>query len=133
MKKIFVLLFVIATWQLASAQETKPAQAYTNSVFSGDNVTTKPEFEGGIASFEKFLTDNFKPEDKKPVSGKIKVSFIVEKDGKISSPTVIKSLGGKSNMEIIRVLRSAPNWKPATHKGKAVRYQLITELELGKK
>jgi len=49
------------------------------------------------------------------------VSFIIEKDGSISALKIIRGLCAECDKEIIRVLKTAPKWKPAMNEGKIVR------------
>lgn len=51
---------------------------------------------------------------------KIRLRFVVEKDGSFTDLQVIDDKQGAGN-EAKRVLKSMPNWKPAEHNGKTVR------------
>lgn len=57
------------------------------------------------------------------VTGRITVEFVVEKDGSISQVRVVrgKELGNGLPEEAIRVVSSAPKWKPGKQNGHAVR------------
>ena len=83
-----------------------------------------PEFPGGIVQFMKWLTRNLRypPQAKQQkIQGKVVVSFIVNKDGSISSPTVVKSVDPLLDMEALRVIKMMPRWKPGMEKGKVCR------------
>lgn len=59
------------------------------------------------------------------IEGTAVVSFVVEKDGTISDPRIVKDLGGGTGEEVLRVV-SAMNevfirWRPGMQKGKPVR------------
>lgn len=83
-----------------------------------------PEFPGGIVQFMKWLTRNLRypPQaQQQKIQGKVVVSFIVNKDGSISSPTVVKSVDPMLDNEAMRVVKMMPRWKPGLEKGKPCR------------
>jgi protein TonB len=57
----------------------------------------------------------------KEISGRVLVSFIVEKDGSIGDVKVVKGIGGGCDEEAVRVVKAMPKWKPGKDKGKPVR------------
>ena len=57
----------------------------------------------------------------KEISGRVLVSFIVEKDGSIADVKVVKGIGGGCDEEAVRVVKAMPKWKPGKDKGKPVR------------
>ncbi|EGN57005.1 protein TonB [Hallella multisaccharivorax DSM 17128] len=83
-----------------------------------------PEFPGGIVQFMKWLTRNLRypPQaQQQQIQGKVVVSFIVNKDGSISSPTVVHSVDPILDNEALRVIKMMPRWKPGLDKGKPCR------------
>lgn len=83
-----------------------------------------PEFPGGIVQFMKWLTRNLRypPQaQEQKIQGKVVVSFIVNKDGSISSPTIVKSVDPMLDNEAMRVVKMMPRWKPGLEKGKPCR------------
>lgn len=94
----------------------------SQKVYTIDSLQTKPEFEGGIEKFQKFIRYNFKYyEEEIPVKGIVEVNFIVEKDGKLTTINIIKDVGYGTGNEAIRVLKKAPKWTPGTQNNKPVR------------
>ncbi|WP_190300449.1 TonB family protein [Rufibacter hautae] len=84
-----------------------------------------PEFPGGQEAMFRFMGTNFRisPIDARSrVSGTVVVSFVVEVDGSVSDPKVIKSLSIGLDAEAVRVIRLMPRWKPAMLNGKPVPY-----------
>ena len=57
----------------------------------------------------------------KGISGRVFVSFIVEKDGSVSNVDVKRGIGGGSDEAAVRVIKALPKWKPGKMKGKPVR------------
>jgi len=86
-----------------------------------------PQPVGGEAAWSKFLQSNLHFTDKameNQVSGKVFVTFIIEKDGSISNIHVERGPGFGLNEEAVRVLKLAKPWKPGMQNGHAVRVQL---------
>ncbi len=87
-------------------------------------VEVMPKFPGGTGELMKYLSNNIKyPEEAfaNKVDGRVFVSFVVEKDGKVSDVSVLRGIGHGCDKEAIRVVESMPNWNPGTQKGKPVR------------
>ena len=85
-----------------------------------------PEFPGGEDSLFAFLSRNIKypAEAKKAdIRGRVFVTFVVEKDGRITGERILRDIGGGCGEEVLRVIRTMPKWKPGTQDGKPVRVQ----------
>ncbi len=83
-----------------------------------------PEFPGGIEGWSKFLGKNLRyPEQasSEGISGRVYMSFTIEKDGRITDIQVTKPAGHGFDEEAKRVLKMALQWKPGIQNGKAVR------------
>ena len=53
--------------------------------------------------------------------GKVIVQFVVDKDGTISNPEVVRGVDPYLDKEAIRVISSMPKWTPGMQNGKKVR------------
>lgn len=91
-----------------------------------------PTFPGGISEFYKFVAQNFKMPKNFNSNEKMIVSFIVEKDGSLSTFEVKKDLGSGTKEEAIRVLKSSPKWIPAKVNNETVRYQYVLPIQMTK-
>ncbi len=96
-----------------------------------------PEFPGGAEALVKFVKDQIKYpewEQKENIQGLVIVTFVVDKDGKIRDPRILKTVQGSKNFnaEVIRIMTSMPNWKPGENHGKkvAVQYNLPVKFSL---
>jgi len=90
-------------------------------------IEDEPEFPGGDSSRSAFITNNLQyPDTAKMyhVEGVVYASFIVEKDGSLSSFNILRGLGWGCDEEAIRVLKLMPKWRPATRRGEIVRVQM---------
>ncbi len=60
----------------------------------------------------------------KAIEGVVYVSFIVDQQGAVKSPKIIRDIGGDCGAAAIEVLRSMPRWQPAISQGTEVSVQL---------
>ena len=89
-------------------------------------VEEDPEFPGGLEALSHFIADNIKyPQLAKEnnITGKVYVSFVVEKDGRVGQVKILRDIGGGCGNEAVRVVKSMPKWKPGKQRGKPVRTQ----------
>lgn len=83
-----------------------------------------PQFKGGDKAFGTYLGSNIVyPEDarRNNIEGIVIISFVVEKNGKISDIKVNKSVRSDLDGEAVRVIRYSPRWIPGTEFGKPIR------------
>lgn len=83
-----------------------------------------PEFPGGTAALMKYLGTNIKyPTISQEMGskGRVIVQFVVDKDGTITNPEVVRGVDAYLDKEAIRVISSMPKWKPGVQNGKKVR------------
>ncbi|MVN20031.1 TonB family protein [Mucilaginibacter arboris] len=95
-----------------------------SSIVSFAAVEKLPTFPGGQAAFGNYLSKAIRyPKEAKDqkTQGRVIVSFIVEKDGKLNNIKVLRDIGGGCGEEAIRVLSESPDWIPGTQNGKPVR------------
>ena len=88
----------------------------------------QPEFPGGEAALMTYLKKNLKypPEAlKNGISGRVNVTFIVEKDGTLSNIGIMKSPDPSLSEEAIRFVSSMPKWKAGRNQGKLVRVEYV--------
>lgn len=88
-------------------------------------VEQMPEFPGGMNALVAYLSKNIKyPQDAQDqgVQGRVTVSFVVNKDGTVVDPEVMKSSNFASlDKEALRVVKAMPKWNPGKQRGKPVR------------
>jgi protein TonB len=89
-----------------------------------NEVEVLPQPDGGMAGWARFLQKNLRypaPAREVNISGKVLISFIVEKDGQLSNIKVSRGLGYGLDEESVRVLKLAKPWKPGIQNGHPVR------------
>jgi len=86
-------------------------------------VEEMPEFPGGDQACKDFIARNLKY----PLvalnngkTGKVFVTFIVNKNGKVENAKVIRGIDPALDAEVVRVVNSLPDWKPGKQRGKSV-------------
>ncbi len=89
-------------------------------------VENDPEFPGGLEALMKYLKQNIKYPQlarENNITGRVFVTFVVEKDGSVTGVRVLRDIGGGCGQEAVRVVKSMPKWTPGKQRGKAVRVQ----------
>jgi len=89
-------------------------------------VENMPEFPGGESSMYKFIGNNIEyPRMAKEsgISGRVFVTFVVERNGSVTDVQVLRGIGGGCDEEAIRVIKMMPKWNPGKQRGKPVRVQ----------
>ena len=87
-------------------------------------VEQMPEFPGGMEALLKYLGQNIKyptMAQENGIQGKSIIEFVVNKDGSIVDPKVVKSLDPSCDKEAMRVIKAMPKWTPGKQRGKPVR------------
>ena len=87
-------------------------------------VEEMPEFPGGMSECMKFLSKNIKYptiSQENGVQGRVIVQFVVNRDGSIVDPVVVRGVDPYLDKEALRVIQMMPKWKPGKQRGKAVR------------
>ena len=87
-------------------------------------VEAMPEFPGGTAELMKWLQKNIKYpsiSQENGVQGRVIVQFVVNRDGSIVDPVVLRSVDPYLDKEALRVVSAMPKWKPGEQRGKKVR------------
>ena len=88
-------------------------------------VDEQAGFPGGKAGMDQFLALNLEYPDvatDKGIEGKCYIKFVVDRDGSISHPDVVKKVPDcpECDAEALRVIRKMPKWNPAKLNGKIV-------------
>ncbi len=120
--------------QIVVIEDKKSATARANmlivkpssdpDVVSFAAVEKLPSFPGGEVAFGNYLAKSIRyPKEARDqkITGRVIVSFIVEKDGKLTNIKMLRDIGGGAGPEAVRVLSESPAWNPGLQNGKPVR------------
>ncbi len=83
-------------------------------------IEVMPEPKKGYSDFYKYVGKKFRTPDIKGLQGKIIIGFIIDKNGSITEPKILKSIGYGTDEEAIRVLLDYPDWIPGEQRGRKV-------------
>ena len=87
-------------------------------------VEEMPEFPGGgMSAFMDYIKTNMRypaSAKEKGTQGRVTVQFVVDKDGSIKEPKLLRSVDKDMNAEALRLISSMPKWKPGRQKGQPV-------------
>lgn len=113
------------------AEVTEDEQDPENVVF--EIVENMPEFPGGYQALVNYLQTNIKYpakaiEDK--IEGRAIIELIVEKDGSVIAPKLMKSSESAIlDKEALRVMSNMPKWTPGKQRGVPVRVKYMVPVK----
>ncbi|MDD2952735.1 MAG: TonB family protein [Parabacteroides sp.] len=87
-------------------------------------VDVMPQYPGGDRELLKFIAQSVKyPVDAQQagVQGRVICSFVVDKEGNIVEPKVVRGIDSSLDAEALRVIGTMPRWTPGRQDGKVVR------------
>ncbi|MBQ9666718.1 MAG: energy transducer TonB [Bacteroidaceae bacterium] len=87
-------------------------------------VEQNPSFPGGDKALMAWLTKNLKypaSAQENNIQGRVLVQFVVNKDGSIVDPKVLRGADPALDKEAMRVVSAMPKWTPGKQRGKTVR------------
>jgi TonB family protein len=110
-----------------------PAQGQVDSLPNGlgelmVDPIVQPEFPGGIEKMYVFIRKELRyPEAAKAQrkEGKVYVEFVIEEDGRIVDPKVIRGLDPDMDAEAMRIVRAMPDWIPGSLDGRPLRTRMV--------
>lgn len=122
-KLLFILMLCFTALATAGAQQTeKPL----GKVY--DIVEVMPQFPGGQGELMKFLRNNVKypaEAQKKKIEGRVIVTFVVDKKGRVVNPMVERSVHPLLDAEALRVVKRMPKWTPGRMNGESVNVKFL--------
>lgn len=124
------LLMIFIVFPAAQVNTRSSMTIKNEDTISFETVEVKPLFNNGdpAVEFRKYLHENLKyPQtgDKKVVSGRVVVGFVVNKEGKVVNARIVKAANPLLDKEVLRVISSSPVWVSGRHNGKVVNVSCI--------
>jgi hypothetical protein len=107
MKKVLLLTFIGFSYVTKAQKSIEDETIYTT-------VGVAPQFSGGSGALSKFICENITIPSEISTDKKLNtvfIKFIVEKDGSIKKPEIVKGINTAFNQEAIRVINLMPQWK----------------------
>ncbi|MBS1774188.1 MAG: TonB family protein [Bacteroidetes bacterium] len=116
--KWLLLMFVLSAFITSYGQETiyrkNPNTGKTEQFTYVDQMPEAPY------DVNQYLVKKISHLPQYPYYSKVVVQFIVEKDGSISNPHVLKKRDTMLDSIAVEVIKNMPKWKPAVHNGKKI-------------
>ena len=134
----FLLTIILSTTILTSCSKSSFPPAGTPVECNGKllqpilNPTQRPEYPGGDQAMFEFLKSNFKlpHEFVEKVHGKVRIAFIITKEGDICDVRTTSKPIEYIDDEFIRIFKIMPKWIPATNEGKMVDSYYLLDIKL---
>lgn len=127
--KLFGLFLVLLVCLPSFAQQKPMEKVDSDGVYLMPDQL--PEFPGGIQAMMKFLSTNIKypvEAQKKGISGRVIVQFVIMEDGTLDQAKVIRGVDPLLDEEALRVVKSMPKWKPGMDRGEAVKVRFTAPI-----
>lgn len=105
--------------------ETQQTDSIEDKVFM--NPQKLPEFPGGVEKLSQYMKQHltyWKQAVKQKEEGRVVVTFVVRKDGKVSDARVIRTVSPTLDAEAVRIISNMPLWTPAEDQGVPVSARL---------
>ena len=119
MKRI-LLVFIITALSLQIKAQTALSLPDTGRIYT--KVDIIPEFPGGFTKFDNYVDINSVMLLKSGHAlGIVIAEVLIERNGKVTRPKIIKSLSPATDSATIYLLRNSPLWQPGTKNGVVVR------------
>lgn len=142
MKKTILFLFISLSFYIAKAQEQdttvyhgcRLANDTTQVIGDASILDSCPQFKNGFNDVFKYISNHIRYpiiSKENDIQGKVIISCIIEKDGKVSHSKIEHSPSVDLNKEALRVVTSLPKWNPGILHGKPVRvkYYLVVSFK----
>ncbi|HEY6142170.1 MAG TPA: energy transducer TonB [Flavobacterium sp.] len=93
----------------------------------------KPEPKNGMSNFYNYVAKNFNMSNlPSGIKGKIYIAFVVDKDGKIIEPKILRDLGYGTGAEAIRILTEYKDFMPGEQRGKKIKCKFTLPITIEK-
>ena len=116
-------------FKLYPVVDSSKSQSSTNTSTKTYIPNRDAEFPGGMVGLGQYITENLQypvNAKEKGISGNVRVSYIIDKDGSITDVKVIESVDPELDKEAIRLISSMPKWKPGIRNSKYVKMRTST-------
>lgn len=111
-----------------SSEQSDPISTVSfgdNEIF--DVVENAPRFDGGMEAWNNFLQENLSyPESARlnKAEGVVYVVFVINKEGKVENPEILRGVGHGLDEEALRVVNESPDWIPGLQSGQKVNVRM---------
>ena len=133
--KVMVSLFIVLACNESEMMAQTQKDGYVDEDRVYDVVDQMPQFPGGHEKLKEFIEKNKRyPKSLQDcgIQGRVVVTFVVKKTGRISHAKVVRGVDPALDKEALRVVRKMPRWIPGKMGGKNVdvRYTMPVDFRL---
>ena len=133
--KVMVSLFIVLACNESEMMAQTQKDDYVDEDRVYDVVDQMPQFSGGHEKLKEFIEKNKrypKSLQDRGIQGRVVVTFVVKKTGRISHAKVVRGVDPALDKEALRVVRKMPRWIPGKMGGKNVnvRYTIPVDFRL---
>ena len=124
---------VVIDQPVGTSTTTHAAVIEDEQVYTTVSIEQMPDFPGGLSKFYGYISKNYNypaAAREQGVSGRVIVSFIVEKDGTLTDIKVLRDMGLGTGEEAMRLLKKSPKWRAGVQNGRTVRVQYTLPIML---
>lgn len=121
--KVMVSLFIVLACNESEMMAQTQKDGYVDEDRVYDVVDQMPQFPGGHEKLKEFIEKNRRyPKSLQDcgIQGRVVVTFVVKKTGRISHAKVARGVDPALDREALRVVRKMPRWIPGKMGGKNV-------------
>ena len=121
--KVLVSLFIVLACNEPEVMAQTQKDDYVDEDRVYDVVDQMPQFPGGHEKLKEFIEKNKrypKSLQDRGIQGRVVVTFVVKKTGRISHAKVVRGVDPALDKEALRVVRKMPRWIPGKMGGKNV-------------
>lgn len=112
-------------WGHPLSEKVYDPEVLANVVFSQPDQM--PYYPGGDATLQALVKKQVAQKSSTRFKGKMKTTFVVEKDGSISDVKVVQGVGGNVDELALAAIKNT-KWSPGLAKGRPVRVQMTLPL-----
>ena len=129
-----MLIALIATAFQVHAQVEKKAEKdsleETKAVFF--IIENMPEYPGGEIGLKTDIDSLIHyPQEAidKGITGRVLISFVIDKEGKIKNARITSGIGEELDQEALRVINALKPWQPAMQSGETIEVNYIVQFD----
>lgn len=120
-----------------SAKQIAEAPQAPEYIYDMRGIPVAPVFKGGSEGLGKWIEEHIQypaAAAKSKIEGRVIVEFIIDKNGAVTAPKVLRGINDALNNEALRVIKSLPRWTPGYAHGKPAktRYTYPVTFKLAK-
>lgn len=113
-------------WGHPLSEKIYDPEVLANVVFSQPDQM--PQYPGGDATLQTLVKERVAQRSSARPRGKMKTTFVVEKDGSLSDVKVVQGVGGNIDELALAAIKET-KWSPGLAKGRPVRVQMTLPLQ----